>query len=125
MSLAKSIDALKASLADVEQQLPVLDNTHESLASAKASLAGVLDQKTQAERDLRKAQADADRAATAASEKSAAAEAEAAGRLKALQSQIAATKTALDELTVTHTSKLAEHNTVLASIESLRKRLGV
>jgi len=122
MKPSEAINALKFSLAEVEKHLPQLDNSHEHVAAAEASLKTIQDQKGQAEQALKTAQAALDRAQSAAQEKLESLELETNAKLKSYQDQIASAQATLDELNVTVNARRSEHDQILASMESLKKK---
>jgi chromosome segregation ATPase len=122
MKPSEAINALKYSLAEVEKHLPQLDNSHEHVASAEASLKTIQDQKVQAEQALKTAQANLDRTLSEGQEKIAVQEASTNSQLKHYQDQIVSAQATLDELTVAVNSRRTEHDQILSSMESLKKR---
>lgn len=122
MKPSEAISNLRFALSEVEKHLPQLDNSHEHVAASEASLKTINGQKAQAEQALRAATADLDRARSEGEAKRAEAEARTNEQLRKYQEQIASAKATLDELTAQVNAKRTEHDQILDSMQSLRKK---
>jgi chromosome segregation ATPase len=123
MKPSEAIEELKAALAEAEQHVDLLDTASEAVATAEAKLQTINDQIEKSQQDLKAAQAAHDRALSANESKLAASEAKTGEALRVHQGQIQTVQDKLAELNVVYESKLRDHDHLLASLNSLKKRL--
>ena len=122
MKISEHVTALSNALEDVIEHLEVIDQVKEARAAEESGLEAVKQQHEAALASLRTAKADLDRVQSDLQDKTSMRDAEHTKALKAVQANIAAAQAEHANLTSLINSKRNEHDQILASVESLRKK---
>ena len=124
MSITYAVNALDDSLKEVKEHLPAIEDIKNQRAKAESELKATVEQRDAANKELKTLN---DQAAVARQDivvKAEAARNEKANELHDLQTKVDKVRVELDRLQIELKARHEEHDQVLASFESLKKRLG-
>lgn len=122
MNIAESIGALRAALEEIDEHLPVLDSASEHVANAEAKAQAAEEQETVALANVRQLQVEHDQKLAEGEAKLAAQQADHEAQVKAHTDTIETLRGVIEELQVKISSLRQEHDQILASLESIKKK---
>jgi len=122
MPISDAVANLEAELEKIKEHLPLLDNANDHVETSKAILKGLEGDRDKALADIRALKAEHERVLAAGQQKMAQQDAELLNQTKIHNDQISALQETHNELDGKVKSLLRQHDQVLASIESLKKK---
>lgn len=124
MSLTQVVNDLEAELAKVKPHLPELESVQSDLSQAQTALTATKREQADIDNQIKSFQAQLAKRQADADQKFADDQATRTDHLNSLDSQIQKSQADLADLTAQVTNMRQQHDQILASMDSLRKKLG-